>query len=219
MDLRLAGRPVASQPLPPELPAETDRRILVSRGDQARAWLEAAPALATRRAELWQLELEETIVEGFDSWVLTCRAHGGQARVLKLMPDRRAASAQIATLRTWERLGATRIARLLRADRDDGAPLLERIEPGRSGADLPAEAAAQQASAILSDLHRPLRLRPDVPQLGTRVAGALDYLQEGLGDAAETSSCTPLATELLDTVPDAPVLLHADFSLRNMLDV
>jgi streptomycin 6-kinase len=204
--------------MPPQLPSELRRRILVAWGEEARDWLAAAPALAARRAQLWHLALEQTIVEGFDSWVLSCRGRDGRPRVLKLVPDGPAARAQIATLRSWERLGATRVVRLLQANPVEGALLLERIEPGRSGTELPADAAAQEAAAILTDLHRPLLgAQPHVPPLAARVASALDYVRARLGRTALTRSGEQHAAELLDSAPEA-VLLHADFSLRNMLD-
>ena len=113
------------------------RRIIVAWGDEVQGWLEAVPLIAARRARVWNLELDATIVGGFDSWVMTCSDGRGHRRILKLIPDRRIARAQAETLRTWERLGASRCVGLVAFDRVDNAILLERVEPGGDGTILP----------------------------------------------------------------------------------
>src|SRR5215207_964223 len=56
----------------PDLPAEMRRRIVDAWGEEVQGWLEAVPLIAARRARVWNLELDATIVKGFDSWVMTC---------------------------------------------------------------------------------------------------------------------------------------------------
>ena len=102
-------------------------------GNEVQGWLDAAPVIAARRARAWQLELDATIVNGFDSWVLTCSDGRGRRRIVMLIPDGRSARAQAETLVAWRRLGASRCVELVAFDRKDSAILLERVEPGGDG--------------------------------------------------------------------------------------
>jgi hypothetical protein len=164
----------------PELPAEMRRRILDAWGNEAQGWLEAAPLIAARRARAWQLELDATIVNGFDSWVLTCSDGLGRRRIVKLIPDGRSARAQAETLVAWRRLGASRCVELVAFDRKDSAILLERVEPGGDGTRLgDPSRATHEAAAILTDLHRRAPKDIGLPSLAGKVAGGLVYIRHG----------------------------------------
>jgi streptomycin 6-kinase len=157
------------------------RRIVVAWGDEVRGWLEAVPLIAARRARVWHLEIDASIVGGFDSWVLTCSDDRGHPRILKLIPDGRIARAQAETLRAWERLGVSRCVGLVAFDEKDNAMLLERVEPGGDGTMLAdARRATREAAAILNDLHRPAPENIDLPSLAEKVAGDLVYIRERL---------------------------------------
>jgi streptomycin 6-kinase len=194
------------------------RRLIEAWGDEARGWLEAAPLIAARRAGMWSLELDATIVGGFDSWVLTCSDDRGHRRMLKLIPDSRSARAQAKTLLAWKRLGATRCVRLVAFDEEDNAILLERVEPGEDGTMLAdARRATREAAAILTDLHRPAPEDIALPSLTEKVAGDVTFLRERLERSAITTA-ERLVSELSESASPDPFILHADFSLRNMLD-
>ncbi len=201
----------------PDLPAEMRRRIVDAWGDEVQSWLEAAPSIATRRARVWHLELDATIVEGFDSWVLTCSDDQGRRRILKLIPDERSARAQAETLRAWQRLGASRCVGFVAFDEKDSAILLERVEPGGDGTVLADARATREAAAILTDPNRPAPKDIDLPSLTDKVAGDLVYIRERLERSAITKA-EELASNLTESAPRGLFILHADFSLRNMLD-
>jgi streptomycin 6-kinase len=193
------------------------RRIVDAWGEEVQGWLEAVPLIAARRARVWNLELDATIVKGFDSWVMTCSDDRGHRRILKLIPDARSARAQAETLRAWDRLGANRCVGLVAFDEKDNAILLERIEPGGDGTMLAdARRATREAAAILTDLHRPAPKDIDLPSLTDKVGGDLVYIRERLERSAVTKA-EELVSDLLGSAA-GPVILHADFSLRNMLD-
>jgi streptomycin 6-kinase len=201
----------------PDLPEEMRGRIVDAWGDEAQGWLEAVPLIAARRAGVWNLGLDATIVNGFDSWVLTCSDDRGHERILKLIPDGRTARAQAETLLAWGRLGATRCVGLVAFDEEDNAILLERVEPGGDGTMLAdAQLATREAAAILTDLHRPAPKDIDLPSLNYKVAGDLVYIRERLERSAITTA-EKLVSDLLESA-SSPVIVHADFSLRNMLD-
>jgi streptomycin 6-kinase len=194
------------------------RRIVVAWGDEVRGWLEAVPLIAARRARVWHLEIDASIVGGFDSWVLTCADDRGHPRILKLIPDGRIARAQAETLRAWERLGVSRCVGLVAFDEKDNAMLLERVEPGGDGTMLAdARRATREAAAILNDLHRPAPENIDLPSLAEKVAGDLVYIRERLERSAITKA-EELVSDLMRSASPSPFILHADFSLRNMLD-
>jgi streptomycin 6-kinase len=202
----------------PELPAEMRRRIVLAWGAEAQSWLDDARLVAARRAYAWNLDLGATIVKGFDCWVLTCSDDRGQRRILKLIPDRRSARAQAETLQAWERLGASRSVRLVAFDEKDNAILLERLEPGADGTTLAdAGRATREATALLSDLHRPVPDDIALPSLADKLASDLVYIRERL-ERSEVTKTEELVSDLLESASARPVILHADFSLRNMLD-
>jgi streptomycin 6-kinase len=194
------------------------RRLVDAWGDEVLSWLEAVPSIAARRASVWSLELDATIVAGFDSWVLTCSDDRGNRRVLKLIPDGQSARAQAETLLAWERLGVNRCVGLVAFDTEDNAVLLEHVEPGGDGTMLPdARRAAQEAAAILTDLHRPAPEDIDLPSLYEKMAGDLIFIRERL-DLGAIAKAEQLVTHLIESASRYAFILHADFSLRNMLD-
>jgi Aminoglycoside/hydroxyurea antibiotic resistance kinase len=200
----------------PDMPAEMRRRILDSWGNEAHGWLEAIPLIAARRARAWQLELDATIVNGFDSWVLTCSDGLGRRRIVKLIPDPRSARAQAETLVAWRRFGASRCVELVAFDRKDSAILLERVEPGDDGTTLrDPSRATHEAAAILTDLHRRAPKDIALPSLADKVAGDLVYIRERLEPCAARKA-EELVADLIRSPSSESVILHADFSLRNM---
>jgi len=77
--------------------------------------------------------------------------------------------------------------------------------------------ATREAAAILTDLHRPAPKDIDLPSLTDKVAGDLIYIRERLERSAITKA-EELVSELTGSASAGPFILHADFSLRNMLN-
>jgi streptomycin 6-kinase len=118
----------------------------------------------------------------------------------------------------WERLGASRCVGLVAFNDKDSAILLERLEPGGDAIDSGRCATYdERVGPILSDLHRPAPRDIELPSLVDKVAGDLVYIRERLQRSAVTKA-EDLVSDLIGSASSPPFVLHADFSLRNMLD-
>ena len=80
-----------------------------------------------------------------------------------------------------------------------------------------ARRATNEAAAILTDLHRPAPQDIHLPSLNDKVTGDLIYIRERLERSAVTKA-EELVADLTGSASPRPCILHADFSLRNMLD-
>lgn len=202
------------------LTAKLTRRF----GPSAAAWVAAVPDRAADLATRWRLGLGAPFVGGASSVALRCTLADGSHAVLKLSPDRRFLAEQVAVLRLFAAGG--RVPAVLAAE--DGAMLLEAVEPGTpvesmAGAPTPAEYAA-----LLTGLHRAASPRPGLLPRDLWV-----WTDEFLHNAAARLTEPEVAAALregdlrvalvqrdalLDPPPPDPVLLHGDLHLGNVLD-
>lgn len=98
------------------------------RAPERRVWLEAMPQLLERLVALWLLRLEAPFDHGGTcSWVCPVVCADGTQAVLKLAMPHMEGKDEIQGLRYWK--GRTMV-KLLAADDDSGAMLLERCLPG-----------------------------------------------------------------------------------------
>jgi streptomycin 6-kinase len=177
------------------------------------AWWESLPQRTAALAQRWGLELGEPIPRGNTSLLIRCR-RGGRAAVLKLSPEVALAAEEARALRAWESTGC--VPAVWEHD-DDGALLLEAIEPGTPIGDGPSR-DAEQLRVLLDGLHaapsdgfRPLAERVEfiyahwIP----RVRGV---------STAEMELARELARELAASYDGPPALLHGDLHLGNVLD-
>lgn len=198
------------------------RARLVDRfGPQVGPWCDALPTLVARLTERWGL----TVVEarpGNTGRTLMCRGTEGESRVLKLCPDQEVATGEATALLTWA--GLSRVVQVLDTDLEEGAVLLEGLEPGTQlngrGADVPWT----EVGDLLAQLHSVPAPRAQFPSLATRVGQMFELAERRLrGSAAEPR----LPLDLLhharawaeDLATGGPVaLLHGDLHPGNVLD-
>jgi len=208
-----------------ELPAPFVRNVHgVYGAEKARAWLDRLPGLVADQAAAWSLSVGEPYPLTFSFVAPSTRADGTPA-VLKLVPAPNAEQrTEAAVLRLAGGEGAVR---LLEADHDRGALLLERAEPGELLTRLHERddyAATLVAAEVGRRLHRP------VPAGGTTAfptvegwaAAAFGWLRAHHGDGAG-----PLPADLIDrgerehaelvASSAPPVLLHGDLHHDNVL--
>jgi streptomycin 6-kinase len=146
------------------------------------------------------------------------RADGTEA-VLKLGVPHRELVTEIEALRLYDGRG---MARLLEADADRGAMVLERLRPGAPLSDISDDdRAASIAAGLMTRLQRPAP--PDHPfptvedwaaglrRLRARFDGGTGPLPDALVERAES-----LFSELIDTM-GPPVVLHGDLHQGNVL--
>ena len=118
------------------------------RDPAARAWLERLPALVAELERRWSLQLERPFANATCAWVAPARRANGSAAVLKIGLPHYEALHEGHGLRAWNGDGAVR---LLDADEERSALLLERCDPGSPLVEL---AEAEQDAVIAGLLHR-----------------------------------------------------------------
>ncbi|MEU8546942.1 aminoglycoside phosphotransferase family protein [Streptomyces roseoverticillatus] len=189
--------------------------------EAAREWLASLPERVRDFAERWELTLERVHQPGGRSSVVVL-AHGadGTEAVLKLEKPGGAAALEHAALAHWNGLGAVRV---LRAEPEAGALLLERLRPGVSLRSLAEAKAVLEATATLQRLWvRPAEdhLFTTVADHTARLAGALREQSEEPW-AADARSVVDDALELRDALTadsdEAPSLLHGDYEQGKVL--
>jgi streptomycin 6-kinase len=199
------------------------RARLVDRfGPQVGPWCDALPALVARLTERWSL----TVVDarpGNTGRTLMCRGPEVDSRVLKLCPDQEVSAGEATALQTWA--GLSRVVQVLEVDLEEGAVLLEGLEPGTQLTGRGADVPWTELGDLLAQLHSVVVLpSAPFPALVTRVGLMFDLAERRLlGSAAEPR----LPLELLrrarvraeDLATGGPVaLLHGDLHPGNVLD-
>lgn len=136
---------------PLSVPAAFARSTIEREGEAGRAWIAALPSLAESFLTRWDLDLDGAPLHGYVGLVLPVR-RGGEPCVLKLSWIDASTRDEAAALRVWNGRGAVR---LLDADPDNGALLLERLDPHRSLTTEPIDSAAAIAGRLLRELGVP----------------------------------------------------------------
>ena len=127
------------------------------------AWLERLPDTIRALERRWSLKLEAPFDgnEATCSWVAPAALADGTSAVLKLGMPHMESEHEIHGLRFWD---GDPTVRLVEADDDLGAMLLERCEPGTLLRELPE---AEQ-DPVIAGLLRRLWRRPSEPHSGRR---------------------------------------------------
>jgi streptomycin 6-kinase len=189
--------------------AETSEAFLARHfGDEGTAWLATVPEALEQLADEWQVTLGPSLRGGLLAIVREATTRDGEPVVLKLASPWDRPLEEIDCLEHWAGVG---VPRLLRADRERDAMLLERIEPGLRARD--AEAA--EVAKVLRQLHRE-------PPAGMRTLGEVARRRLARAVAEERTSrrraaWALAAIEQLEAEAPEPALLHGDFDWRNLL--
>ncbi len=178
--------------------------------------------------EHWHLHLDSRLAGGFRSEVFACTTSIGDEVVLKLTVTLDEARAEAAALIVWDGTGAT--VRLIDADVERGALLLDRIRPGTP---LPSDddlVAVQVATDLLSKLHQVSPGRFPFPALEETYMEAergsredAEYEQRtrrdptlGVAGLQRLTAARVIAMQLCATT-QRTALLHGDFLDKNLL--
>jgi streptomycin 6-kinase len=187
--------------------------------DRAEAWLAELRARIARLEQRWGLQVAAPFPNLSYNFVAPAQRADGTAVVLKLGVPNPELLTEIAALRHYDGHG---MARLLEADADEGALLLERLLPGTLLASLADDDEATRiAGQVMRQLWRPVPLAHKFPtvarwgagfqRLRARFGGGSGPLPPGLVDRAEALFAALLASSA------APVLLHGDLHHDNIL--
>ncbi|MGW7758284.1 aminoglycoside phosphotransferase family protein [Streptomyces violaceusniger] len=185
-----------------------------------RSWLDALPESVERQLAAWELTLERVSAPGGRrGLVALVRQADGTPAALKLPAPGPDADHERAALAHWDGWGA---ARLLRADPDTGALLIEGLRSTVSLRSLPEAKAVLEAAGTV----RRLWVAPPEGHPFASVTGRTEEEREtlrtlGAGSwAAEARPLTDEALELREALPAEPpeeVLLHGDFRQGKVL--
>jgi len=186
-------------------------RAFVARhaGEEARSWLNGLPSLEARVADRWQLQLGGKLRGGVLACVRAVTTVDGEPAVLKLAGPWDRPADEIACLRLW---GGGPSPRLLEADPELGALLLERIRPG-------TQAGACGALDVADVLQR-LQISPPpagLPPLPDVARRRIERAREQGRANEHRVSWALQALDKLGREPRAEVLVHGDFDERNLL--
>ena len=179
-------------------------------------WLAALPGLAAACAEQWDLRLGDPFEPATVSLVVPAERRDDSRAVLKISFAEPESEHEPAALAHWSGNGA---ARLLEADAERAALLVERLDPARKLNALPDEAVANTIAAGVLRRLWSTPAAPDAPF--TRLD---EVVETWAADAARRPPTQPrlldlaagLVRELLPS-PGEPAVLHQDLHGGNVL--
>ncbi|MEC4020670.1 aminoglycoside phosphotransferase family protein [Streptomyces sp. H27-D2] len=190
---------------------------------EAADWLAALPGLVRRQLESWELTLERVQTPGGrrSLLVLVTQSDGTPAALKFAAPDGRGgAGLEPAALTHWDGWGAVR---LLRADAESGALLLERLHGEVPLRSLPEAKALLEAAGTVRRLWVPPPADPHpFPTLAERTGETAEAIL-ALADGPWAAEARPLVDEALELrsalLADSPelLLLHGDFRQGKVL--
>lgn len=200
------------------IPEDFAQRMIEVYGAAGEAWLRQLPALLVECADRWTLTIDPPFALSYNYVAPAMRADGS-AVVLKVGFPSRELMSELDALRLYDGRG---ICRLLDANRDRGALLLERITPGTPLADLDDdEQRTRIAAQVMRQLWCPAPPDHSFPTVATWAAGM------GRLRARFNGTTGPLPTQLVEQAESlfgkllgsmgAPVLLHGDLHHWNIL--
>lgn len=197
------------------------RNVLAVWGEDGRRWLTGLLETLAQVLRDWQLTPDGRPYELSYHYVTAVTCADGTRAVLKLgVPSGDSLRSEAPALAAWAGRGAVR---LLRADLDRGALLLERAEPGDRLRDLVPHRDTE-ATSIAAALARQLAVPPPpdcpLPELLTLARGFDNHLARfGDGGPLPTDlvvTANGLIRELCASAPDR-VVLHGDLHHDNIL--
>src|SRR6201993_3346511 len=158
---------------------------MMAGGPEGTAWVDVLPTVTQQLLAEWTLRPDGPAAHGFCSLVLPVRTQDGDSAVLKIsFPDAESEHEHLA-LQRWGGAGAVR---LLRADPQRRALLLERLRSENLTA-----LADVEACQIVAGLYRRLHV-PALPQLRTLTS----YVERETDDLATLARSAPIPRRLVE---------------------
>jgi len=205
-----------------EIPKRFARTMIELHGAAGQAWLDELPIMIAEYERRWVIQVEPPFANLSYNYVAPAvRADGSQV-IIKLGMPHPELSSEIAALRFY---GGNGSARLLEADPERGALLIERLLPGGMLLDLiDDDEATRIAAQVMRALWRPAPLAPEDAVFPTtsRWAAGLQRLR-----AAYDGGTGPLPADIVERAEalfvellassGAPLLLHGDLHHQNIL--
>lgn len=186
-------------------------------GPAGAEWLAALPSLVERLLVRWELEVDGLPLHGYVALVVPVRRPDGQPAVLKVSWIDDETRGEPVALARWRDAPAVD---LLASAPEEGALLLERLDPHCSLLHVDEDEAVTVAATLLRQLHvPPVDGLADVADIARRLQTELRQEWDALGRPGRSdlvdravSTCEELASSC---VPKR--LLHGDFHYANVL--
>ena len=201
------------------LPDSLTQRITAVHGKTGAEWLDGLPDIIRACKDRWSLRLTEAFPDLTYHFVTRALQAEGTEVVLKLgFPDREF-RIQVEALRVYDGDGCVK---LLDADVDLGAILLESLRPGEMLSErLDDEEAVSVAAGLMRRLWRPPpqgHSLPDLWEWSAALRGLQDPIEKttGILPAALVERAGALLSDLTEATV-TPVLLHGDLHHYNIL--
>lgn len=186
-------------------------RLPADGGPSGAAWARTVGPLVEELTAQWELIVTGPAMTGWTAIVLPVE-RDGVPLALKIGWPHRESVAEHLALRHW---AGRRAVRLAAADPARGGLLLERLDPTRTLATLPIDAACEQVGIILSALHVPAP--PTIPPLAPWLEGHLERLGQRDGIPRRIVARTQGLGRELIADSGAARLLHTDLHFDNVL--
>lgn len=202
-----------------KLPLEFIRRIQDTFGDNGDAWLEKFPQTLIGYAQNWNLDILPHIEHLSYNFVAPVRREDRGEAILKLGVPNHEITSEIAALRIYDGRGA---ARLLEADANGGAMLLEYVRPGVPLLEVSDDDKATEVAALtMQKLWRPISNIPGLISIEDWSMGfkrLRQHYQGGTGPFPKrlVEQAESLFPELIKST-EKTVLLHGDLHHWNIL--
>ncbi len=195
------------------------RNVIGVHGEAGAGWLSRLAGIIAECERRWSLRVMPPFAPLSYAYVAPALLADGTEAVLKLRVPDHEFQMEMEALRLFDGNGT---GRLLRADFDLGAMVLERLNPGTLLSSLTDdERATSIASQVMRQLWRPAPPEHRFPRVSEWAAG-LGKLRDRFGDATGplpaslVQRAETLFSELIATTGE-PVLLHGDLHQSNIL--
>ena len=206
--------------VPPSIPERLARATQEMRGQQGVGWLRRLPALIEETERRWSLTVGAPFPGIWANWVAPATVDDGTPAVLKLSsPGDNEFLTEAKALRLFDGRG---MCRLLRLERESGAMLLERCEPGVPLTSVQDDTEATSiAIGVLRRMWRPAPEEHGFPLVSDWARG-FEHLRRRYdgGTGPMPGELVGRAEELfagLSRSDADPCLLHGDFHHGNVL--
>ena len=203
------------------IPEYFERATVAQHGEAGRVWLSRLPDLVGRCAARWSLKVGPPFPALSFNYAAPAEGAGGERLVLKVGVPVAELLSETEALRLFDGRGA---ARLVDAEAEWGALLLERLEPGTRLVALCEEddaAATGAAALVMKRLWRPVPAAHAFPTAADW-GGGLHRLREHFGGGTGpfprrlVEEAESLFDELLGSA-DEPAVTHGDLHHGNVL--
>ncbi|PIQ42628.1 MAG: aminoglycoside resistance protein [Gammaproteobacteria bacterium CG11_big_fil_rev_8_21_14_0_20_46_22] len=193
--------------------------LLKIHGDKAQLWLDSLSNLLSLLSEKWQLSIESEFPHLNYNYILNVRLANDEPAILKCNVPNHELSTEILALKHFDGKAAIR---LLKADEELGAVLLEQAVPGVRLNKLDNEDDATKIFALLMpSLHQPTNNKEGFPTVNHWFEGFKRHTHPFKGkksplDISLIDHASKVGNELLGSMGEL-VLLHGDLHHENIL--